>query len=703
MGVDSATVAIDASTIVRGMTGVGYYTANIAAALAASRTPHRYVLLSNRPIEHAVGSRFTTDVERCPTRLAWLQLSLPRQVRRHPVDLIHYTNYMASFSTRLPYVLTLYDMTLKLFPRKHELRRSLVLGTLQPSVARRAALIITLSENSKDDIVRLLRVEPERIRVVPGAAGQRFTTAIAHAEVDRVRSKYSLPQRFALHVGTIEPRKNVPLLIDAFAAARHRASLPHSLVLAGRFGWRSAAVREAIRRSGDGFVRTLGYVDDSDLPALYRAAELFICPTSYEGFGLPNLEAMACGTPVVTTRTSSIPEVVGEAAVLVEPDRVEPLTDAICMVATDEQCRQELSAAGVARARHFSWAESARKTQEVYEEALGFRRVSARPVANAPHESFTEDEWRFALARLAYHDLFDYPLTCRQMMHGLNGHIPESRISELIESQPLMHRAVERHGELYSLKGRGGIATEREARRSASREVLRRNWKEIERIGRMPFVRMVAVSGALSYGNNRPSDDIDLFLIARSGRVWLTFVLLVFRHRISGKRGTFCPNFLIGDRDLAIRERNFYNAQQIAGLQPVTGERLFQEFLGANTWIQEHHLAAPPDFPVGTVRLGGLRVTERLLGGRLGDLLESLARRIGMSRMNRKRAPAPLAVNLDRDYIKLHFVDHRDLIVNRYREGLQRLGLTLEDARRYSTARPAAGGSMQNAKCEMGG
>lgn len=678
----AATIAIDASTLVRGMTGVGYYTANIANALAEIDRTNRYILLSNRPIEYPVAPSFERNISPFPTRVGWLQLSFPRQLRGEPVDLLHFTNYMGTITTRTPYVLTVYDMTLKLFPNKHQLRRSIVLGPLQPLIARRAALIITLSESSRDDIVRILGIDREKVRVVPGAAAARFSPAIPRDTINRVRAKYALPDRYALHVGTIEPRKNVPVLLEAFSRARRRAGIPHALVLAGADGWRRAELRETIRRLGDGFSHFLGYVPEEDLPALYRGAELFVCPTSYEGFGLPNLEAMACGTPVVTTRTSSIPEVVGDAALLVPPDSIDPLADAIIQLATDERARQELATAGIERARRFSWEDSARKTLAVYREALGVHEPAAavRARVHTASDEFSVRDWRFALARLAYHDLFEYPLTTEQLMDGLNGHVPPARLKAIIESEPLMRARTERHGDFFTLRGRGQIAAEREARAKHSQQVLRRNRGELARLGKMPFVRMVAISGSISYGNNRSKDDIDLFLIARSGRVWLTFMLLILRHKLSGKRATFCPNFIIGDGELAIRERNFYNAQQIAGLQPLIGDSLFRKFLAANEWIDRYRLAAPPDFPVGRLASKGTSVVERLLSGRLGDMIESLARRIGMARMKRKRPPAPLAVNLDRDYIKLHFIDHRASIVTQYRNRLASVGLDLEDA-----------------------
>lgn len=683
MSAPHARIGIDVSTVVAGMTGVGQYTRNIARAVASLDNSHEYVFLSNRQPHVDICGSAATSVSRSRTRLGWLQFTLPKMLRREPVDLVHYTNYMAGVARTAPYVLTIYDMTLRLFRSRHQLKRSLLLGSLQPMMARRAALIITLSESSKADIVRLLGIPPERIRVVPGAAGAQFTPGVPAADIDRVRAAYQLPERFALHVGTIEPRKNVPLLVEAFAAARRSANLPHALVLAGARGWKTAAAEAAIRTHGDGFVRQLGYVPDEDLPALYRAAELFICPTAYEGFGLPNLEALACGTPVITTRVSSIPEVVGDAAILVVPGEVKQLADAICAIANDAGARARLAAAGPLQAARFSWAASARKTLDVYEEALGCGDSTATRVnrAASPHEEFSQAEWRFALARLAYHDLFDYPLTIRQLMADLNGHVPVPRLHALLAAHPLLMKRTERHGEYLTLTGRGRIVLDREARERRSRDLIRRNRDELGRIAAMPFVRMVAISGSLTYGNNRATDDIDLFIVADRARVWLTFLLLVLRHKLLGKRATFCPNFIIGDGDLEIREKDFYNAQQILGLQPLSGQPLFGRFLAANSWVDRYRLAAPPTFPVvPTSDRPRPTLTERLLAGRIGDAFEWIARALGMRRMLGKRSPSGMAVSLDREYIKLHFVDHRDEILAKFRDHLRTIGLEPADS-----------------------
>jgi glycosyltransferase involved in cell wall biosynthesis len=248
--------------------------------------------------------------------------------------------------------------------------------------ARRADAIITVSESARRDIVSVYGVAPSRVHVVHEAAAPSFVPVAEPARLHRVRSAYGLADRFILYVGTIEPRKNLPMLIEAFARRKRAGDLPHQLVCAGPYGWLCADVERVIDRFQlRDHVRFTGYVSFADLPAMYTLAEMFVFPSVYEGFGLPVIEAMACGTPVVTADVPALTEVAGGAGVHVASLDVEALGDTLVALANDPERRAALSAKSLERARAFSWHRAALETLAVYRQVVDGRRAADRLVA----------------------------------------------------------------------------------------------------------------------------------------------------------------------------------------------------------------------------------------------------------------------------------------------------------------------------------
>jgi glycosyltransferase involved in cell wall biosynthesis len=232
---------------------------------------------------------------------------------------------------------------------------------------RRADRVIAVSESTKGDVVRLLGVAPEKVAVVYHGVENEFRPLDQGAEMDEFRARVRLPERFILCFGTLEPRKNLATLIAAYALLRKESRLPHKLVIAGGKGWRFEHVFAAVDEAGlQDDVLFPGYVPSDEQPMWYNAAEVFAYPSLYEGFGFPPLEALACGTPVVASNRSSLPEVVGDAGLLVDPLDAVELAEALRRVLTDGGLRQELVARGLARAQSFSWSRAARETVEVY-------------------------------------------------------------------------------------------------------------------------------------------------------------------------------------------------------------------------------------------------------------------------------------------------------------------------------------------------
>jgi glycosyltransferase involved in cell wall biosynthesis len=369
-------VGYDATTISGELSGVGYYTARLLASLAhgaGGGIVDRLIVLSNRDLGLAAGPRVQLQAGgHFPVRFLWMQLVLPGLLRRLRPDLVHYTNYLAPVRSAVPYVVTVHDMSVSLMPHFHTLKKRLLTSRLVPLVARRAARVITPSESTRRDVVRLMGLDPSRVIAVPQAPAPEFQPLPpdpARLEALGIRSPY------LLYVGTLEPRKNLVRALRAFA--RVAPGLPDlQFVLVGQRGWKYARiVAEAARPDLSGRVTLLGYVAEANLPALYANATAFLYPSLYEGFGMPVVEAMASGVPVLTSRSSSLTEIAEGAAVLVDPLDEIAIADGIVALATDDALRATLRTRGLERAASFTWERTARETAQAYREALEDRRA----------------------------------------------------------------------------------------------------------------------------------------------------------------------------------------------------------------------------------------------------------------------------------------------------------------------------------------
>jgi anaerobic magnesium-protoporphyrin IX monomethyl ester cyclase len=363
-------IAFDGTTLRPGRTGVGYYTEHLLEHLVECGGDDELVVISNRSIETTRPLPSTVrriEGGRRLPRLVWMQTRVPQLLREIAADVVHFTNGMMPVVSTAPTVVTIHDMSLTLYPRYHPRRRVILNRPLVDLAARRANAIITVSESARKDIIRLYGVAPARVHVIHEAAAPAFQPITDPAVRARVRARYGLAERFILYVGTIEPRKNLPMLIEAFAERRRAGDLPHQLVCAGPYGWLCGDVARIIERLQlEGAVRVTGYVPFDDLPAIYSLAEMFVFPSVYEGFGLPVVEAMACGTPVVTADVSALAEVGGGAVAHVPSLDVDALGEELVSLARSRERREHLSALGLQRARTFSWRRAAQETLAVY-------------------------------------------------------------------------------------------------------------------------------------------------------------------------------------------------------------------------------------------------------------------------------------------------------------------------------------------------
>jgi glycosyltransferase involved in cell wall biosynthesis len=303
------------------------------------------------------------------------QLMMPWALRSRQFDVVHDTYHYAPFLSPSSYarVVTIHDLVPLVMPetcacsvQSHVTHRTLVRW-----VAKRAGHIITDSDCTRRDVIEHYRVPPDRVTTVYLAAGNAFRPVEDTEQLLAVREKFDLPDEFILYVGTLEPRKNLVRLIGAYKRALPSlGGIP--LILGGGLGWKyDEILRAAKDPSLEGRVRLLGRVPDDDLPALYNLATVFVFPSLYEGFGLPVLEAMACGTPVITSRTSSLPEVAGAAGLLVDPLDEDEIARAMVDVVSQECLRSTLSREGLAQAAKFSWQRCAQETLEVYRNVVG--------------------------------------------------------------------------------------------------------------------------------------------------------------------------------------------------------------------------------------------------------------------------------------------------------------------------------------------
>ena len=368
-------IAIDAHSVGTGLGGNESYATNLIEALAEIDQTNCYTLyVTKREAVERFGNRWPNFSVRSTlphTPLIRIPLTLSAELRRNPVDVLHVQFTAPPFSP-CPVVVSIHDLSFEHLPQTFRWRSRKQLRITVRRTARQASQVIALSKYARNDIVKTYQVSPDKISVIPLAASDHFRPISDEEELQRVRQTYGIEGEYMLSVGAIQPRKNLGRLVAAYShlrGAKPEGKLP-KLVLAGKCAWLYDETLRAIKELelSDSIILT-GYVPESDLPALYSGALCFIYPSYFEGFGLPPLEAMQCGVPVIVGDRTSLPEVVGDAAVLVDPFDVYALAAAIEKVVSDSNLRAKLSVQGLARAKLFEWRTTARQTLAVYQKA----------------------------------------------------------------------------------------------------------------------------------------------------------------------------------------------------------------------------------------------------------------------------------------------------------------------------------------------
>lgn len=390
-------IGIDYTSAVRQRAGIGRYTRSLIHALAQEDAKNRYVLLvPSNPRDWAAEQGWTKEpppgqrpsqpsgdgiagnfrFARAPLTerglaILWqrLVLPVPAEIFTGPVDVFYSPDFVLPPSRAKQKILTIHDLSFKRVPETAVPNLKWYLEGAVPRAVRQADLIFADSNATRTDLIELFAVEPDRVRTLYSGVEDYFCRVTDDATLSRVRTQYKLTKPFILSVGTIEPRKNLVRLIKAFSDLPAAGDI--ELIAVGGRGWLFDEIYCAPAEFGvTERVRFLGFVPESDLPALYSLATLFVYPSLYEGFGLPVLEALACGAAVVASNNSSLPEVAGDAAILIDPRDTDALMTTIARLLEDEKARRELAQRGPERARRFSWHASARQLRAALEGEL---------------------------------------------------------------------------------------------------------------------------------------------------------------------------------------------------------------------------------------------------------------------------------------------------------------------------------------------
>ena len=374
-------IGLDGFPLLVPLTGVGHYTFELARALALLAPSDQFELVAPGPFPDSIIEDIRLN---CPDNLRavnaeansirrrrWWAVGLPLYLRKASLDLFHGTNYEVPLWSKRRSVLTIHDLSILLHADTHRADLARRARRRLPVMARSATRIITATESVRREICEHLHVKANRVTVTPYAPRSGFQ-AVPAAQANQTKLRLGIEDEFILFVGTVEPRKNLLTLVRTFDQILRQTSRRPQLVVVGAEGWLMDELFAFIKQSsiGDRLLIT-GYLDDDDLRALYSSCTVFVYPSIYEGFGLPPLEAMACGAPVIASNIATFRETLGSAAQLVEPNDVEALARSIVEILDDEDRRRALSRRGLEQAAKFSWERTARLTLEVYRGVLG--------------------------------------------------------------------------------------------------------------------------------------------------------------------------------------------------------------------------------------------------------------------------------------------------------------------------------------------
>lgn len=351
-------IAIDVQTTLGQKSGFGYYVKNLVENLEKNDSQNEYFLATPN----------TTHDFSTPQRFIWDQFTFPKRAKKAKVDILHQPCFSAPIFYSGKVVVTCHDIISILFPKNLPFWSRMFYSKWMPFSYRRADMIIASSECTKKDMIKYLKIDPGKIKVIYLATSADFKPAKDKNIIDKIKKKYKTGDKYFIHVGTLEPRKNLSFLVKAFSQAS-KDGIDENLVIVGKKGWYYEDLFKLVEELNlENRVIFTGYAEEGDIPVLYSGATALTFPSLYEGFGFPPLEAMSCGTPVISSNTSSLPEVIGEAGILIPPKKEKIWAEQMVKVSRDEKLAKDLSEKGLIQAKKFSWEKTAKEVLGVYEE-----------------------------------------------------------------------------------------------------------------------------------------------------------------------------------------------------------------------------------------------------------------------------------------------------------------------------------------------
>jgi len=364
-------IGVDANSFQKNLAGTGRYARNLIKNLQMISPETEYIFFGHRRktiLDQKKKSPLFLRLGRGGGEFLWTQGYLPYKLKKAGVDIFFSPHYVLPLFNPCPSVVAILDVSFKLYPETGDWLYNSYLNFFLSHVLKKATKIVTISENSKRDLLSFFPIPPEKVEVIYLAADPSFHPVDDDRLLAKVREKYRIKGPFILNVNVLEPRKNIPSLLSAYALLKKSKICPHRLVIAGGKAWGYQKIFEqVIDLHLENDVLFVGHVPDEDLNVLYNLADLFVFPTLYEGFGLPVLEAMACGCPVIASRCASLPEVVGDAGILFDPFDVKGLASLIEQVLTHRNLWEELREKSLRRVQLFSWTKAATQTKELFE------------------------------------------------------------------------------------------------------------------------------------------------------------------------------------------------------------------------------------------------------------------------------------------------------------------------------------------------
>jgi glycosyltransferase involved in cell wall biosynthesis len=700
-------IGIDASCLPPFVAGAGRYICGLVSALSQVDSSNEYFIFAKkRDLElfSSLGPNFTkvglSDYDR-PARIAW-QFYQPRKlVKEYQLDVWHAPHYILPKDLdNIRSVVTFHDMTFFRFPQFYGRHKKWFFTKIISEAVKRADAIVAVSETTKNDIECLFGQLSSRVVHVYSGTNGKFNPNTDLRARSKIKSRLNTGDRFVLFVGTLEKRKNVSALIRAYSHLLRNGNADLKLVVAGQRENGYAEIRSTITALGlSEQVILPGYVPEEDLPALYSAASVFVYPSHYEGFGFPVLEAMASGTPTITSNNSGMREVAAAEALEIDPTDEVQLAQKIERVLSDTEYRQENIAHGLRRSQELTWEKTARQMLDVYQGSPPNGKAHSNPLVNresngrgtatkANNVDFADtlvadrSLMQSVLETLVYSDLFDYPLTAAEIHQDLIACEATLRDVKRALGDPNLGPLVEEHRGYVFLKGKKKTVTNRECHEKVSAHILYKNRRLLRFVSHFPFVKGSALSGAIAFKNCVPGDDIDLFLIIETKRLWTVYFLLAAMLKLLGKRNLICLNYLFGRAHLRVDPRNFFVAHQIAHLRPVSGNDIFQEFSAANCWLLQYlpqanglDRSAKDFYPLVQNRLSPLgrickAVVEKILSVRAFDKLEDWIFRLYGKHIKKITSDGKGSISVERDQIRLFTNDHRVNVLHKFQSRL---------------------------------